>query len=445
MSIFFFTSININDGDIMVKLIFNLENIICGIPLVCLLMGSHIYFTFKLKFPQRFTFKGLKYMFVSDKKNTKEGISSFKSLMAVLASTLGTGNIIGVAAAITIGGVGSVFWIFISGIFAIATKYAETYIVLKYRKKDKDGKYYGGAMYVLKDKLKRPLLAKLFCIFLICTTLGMGAMIQSNAISSSILSNCNINVFVLAIFIIIPCAYALVGNERRISNISSVLIPIATIVYLFSCFALICIYRNNIVPSIIYIIKEAFNVNSCVGGFLGSVMIKAMNTGLSKGLFTNEAGMGTSPIFDTLVREKDIKKQSIISSTSVFIDTVLLCTMTGIIFVASGMYKLTTNPALIANYAFSILPFGKYIFIFMIVVFAISTIPCSGFYGSIAIKYLSSGNEKSIKIYRTIYILCVFIGAISRIEVIWSISSIANALMVIPNIFMLYKLRHQIS
>lgn len=429
----------------MVNLIFYLENVICGIPLVFLLMGAHIYFTFKLRFPQKFTFKGLKYMFVSDKKNTKEGISSFKSLMAVLASTLGTGNIIGVAAAITIGGIGSIFWIFVSGIFAIATKYAETYIVLKYREKDRNGRYYGGAMYVLRDKLKRPLLAKLFCIFLICTTLGMGAMIQSNAISSSVISNCNINVFVLAIFIVIPCAYALVGNERRISNISSVLIPIATIIYLLSCFTLIYIYRSNIIPSIIYIIKEAFNIKSCAGGIFGSVMIKAMNTGLSKGLFTNEAGMGTSPIFDALVKEKDIKKQSIISSTSVFIDTVLLCTMTGIIFVASGMYKLTTNPALIANYAFSILPFGKYIFIFMIVVFAISTIPCSGFYGSIAVKYLSFENKKSIRIYRLIYIVCVFIGAVSKIEVIWSVSSIANALMVIPNVVMLYKLRNEIK
>lgn len=384
-------------------------------------------------------------MLSSDKKNTSEGISSFKSLMAVLASTLGTGNIIGVATAITIGGAGSIFWIFISGIFAIATKYAETYIVLKYRKKDKDGKFYGGAMYVLKDRLKCNKIAKLFSIFLICTTLGMGAMIQSNAISSSILSNYNTNIFLLGILIVIPCAYTLVGNEKRISNISSVLIPIATIVYLVSCFVLIYIYRNNIFSSIVYIVREAFNLKSCTGGIFGSVMIRSMNTGLSKGLFTNEAGMGTSPIFDVSVREKDIKKQSIISSTSVFIDTVLLCTMTGIIFVASGMHNITTNPALIANYTFSILPFGEYIFIFMIIVFAISTIPCSGFYGSVAIKFLSNGRKSHIKIYRIVYIICVFIGVISKIEIIWSISSIANALMVIPNIIMLFKLRKEIE
>lgn len=429
----------------MSNLIYSLENIICGFPLVFILMSSHIYFTFKLKFPQRYIFNGLKFMLKSNKKNTNEGISSFKSLMAVLASTLGTGNIIGVATAITIGGVGSIFWIFISGIFAIATKYAETYIVLKYRKKDKCGKYYGGAMYVLKDRLNSSTLSKLFCVFLICTTLGMGAMIQSNAISSSIISNYDINIYVLAILIVIPCFYVLIGNEKRISNISSILIPIATIIYIISCVLLMYIYRNNLLPSIIYIVKEAFNIQSCVGGIFGSVMVRAMNTGLSKGLFTNEAGMGTSPIFDVSVREKDIKKQSIISSTSVFIDTVVLCTMTGIIFVASGMYSITTNPALIANYTFSLLPFGKHIFIFMIVVFAISTIPCSGFYGSVAVKFLSKYSSKNIKKYRIAYILCIFIGAISKIEIIWSISSIANALMVIPNIIMLFRLRNEIK
>lgn len=427
----------------MVDLIYSIENFVCGFPLVIILMGTHIYFSFKLKFPQKNILQGIKYMILGDKKNTKEGISSFKSLMAVLASTLGTGNIIGVAAAITIGGIGSIFWIFISGFFAIATKYAETYAVLKYRKKDKKGKYYGGAMYVLGEKLHMPVLAKLFCYFLILTTLGMGAMIQSNAISSSIISNFNINIVVLGIIIVIPCAYALIGNEKRISNISSVLIPIATIIYLVSCIILMYIYRNNLLPSILKIIKEAFNIKSCVGGIFGSVMVKAMNTGLSKGLFTNEAGLGTSPIFDVMVNEKDIKKQSIISSTSVFIDTVLLCTLTGIVFVASGMYTITENPALIANYVFSLLPFGNYIFIFMIVVFAISTIPCSGFYGSIAIKYLFN-NKKSIKKYRIIFLLCVFIGSISKIEIIWSISSIANALMVLPNITMLYKLRKNI-
>lgn len=428
----------------MSKVIYIIEEFVCGTPLVIILMFTHIFFTIKLKFPQKNTLKGLKYMMKSDKKNTIEGISSFKSLMTVLASTLGTGNIIGVGAAITIGGIGSIFWIFISGIFAIATKYAETYIVLKYRKKE-NAKYYGGTMYVLSDRLKNTKLAKIFCIFLIFTTLGMGAMIQSNAISSSVMSNYEVNIYILGILIVIPCTYTLLGSEKRISNISSVLIPIATIVYLISCLILMYMYRHVIITSILQIFKEAFNLKSCLGGIFGSVMFKAMNTGLSKGLFTNEAGMGTSPIFDVSVKEKDIKKQAIISSTSVFIDTVVLCTLTGILFVASGMYKITDNPALIANYTFSLLPFGNYLFIFMIVVFAIATIPCSGFYGSVAVRFLSKEKKISIKVYQAIYVLCIFIGAISKIEIIWSISSIANALIVIPNVIMLFKLKDEIK
>lgn len=240
----------------MREVIFNLESLVCGIPLISILIITHIYFTLKLKFPQKYMLKGLKYMFFSDKKNSQNGISSFKSLMAVLASTLGTGNIIGVATAITIGGVGSILWIFISGVLGIATKYAETYIVLKYRKKDKNGKYYGGAMYVLRDKLKYIKLSKIFAIFLIITTFGMGAMIQSNAISTCITSNYNVNIYLIAIFIVISCGYVLLGNEKRIANVSSVLIPIATIVYLVACFVLLYQYRQNIIPSIIQIIKS---------------------------------------------------------------------------------------------------------------------------------------------------------------------------------------------
>lgn len=429
----------------MKEIIFNIESIVCGVPLISFLMISHVYFTFKLKIPQKYMLKGLKYMFLSDKKNSKDGISSFKSLMAVLASTLGTGNIIGVATAISIGGVGSILWIFISGVFGIATKYAETYIVLKYRKKDKNGKYYGGAMYVLRDKLKYIKLSKIFAIFLIITTFGMGAMIQSNAIATCITSNYNLNIYIIAIFIVISCGYVLLGNEKRIANISSILIPIATIIYLVSCFVLLYQYKQNIIPSIIQIINSGLNVKSCLGGTLGVSFVKSVSTGLSKGLFTNEAGMGTSPIFDVKVKEENITKQSIISSTSVFIDTVVLCTITGIVFVATGMYKITINPSLIANYTFSVLPYGKYIYIFMIVVFAISTIPCSGYYGSVGVSFVKNNKTVWLKIYRVLFLACVFIGAISKIEIIWSISSIANTLLVVPNIIMLFKLKDDLA
>lgn len=421
-----------------------LEKIVWSLPLVILLMFTHIFFTIKLKIPQRYTFSGLKNMLNSDKSNTSEGISSFKSIMTVLAATLGTGNIIGVATAIIIGGVGSIFWIFVSGVFAIATKYAETYIVLKYRKKDKNG-YYGGAMYVLDERIGNKKLAILFSIFVILSSFGMGSMIQSNAISTTIIQNYDVNVKVIGIFVTIICAYALFGNEKRISNISSVLIPIAVMMYCISCVYLLYVFRANIVYSIVYIIKEALNFKSVAGGIFGSTAIMAMSSGLSKGLFTNEAGMGTSPLFDSTVKEQNIKKQSIMSSTTVFIDTVFLCTITGILFVASGLYLVTNNPVELAQGTFLNLPYGKLIFTLMICIFAISTIPCSGFYGSIGIKYLFNSKGVYKFLYKVTFLMFVYIGTVSKIQIVWSISSIANGLMVIPNLIMLYYLSKEIK
>lgn len=428
----------------MEKIILLIEKLVWSIPLVALLMFTHIFFTLKLKFPQKYTFLGLKNMLNSDKNNTSEGISSFKSIMTVLAATLGTGNIIGVATAILLGGVGSIFWIFISGIFAISTKYAEEYIVLKYRKRDKKG-YYGGAMYVLDEVLGKKSLAILFSVFVILSSFGMGSMIQSNAISSSIIQNYDVDLKIIAIIITLLCAYVLFGNEKRISNISSILIPIAILVYCISCLILLYIFRANLLPSIAYIIKEALNFKSVTGGIFGSTAILSMSSGLSKGLFTNEAGMGTSPLFDSTVKEQDIKKQSIMSSTTVFIDTVFLCTITGILFVASGLYLTTNNPVEFAQGVFLNLPYGRAIFTFIICIFAISTIPCSGFYGSIGIKYLFKSKNIYKVIYKLVFLGFVYIGCVSKIQLVWSISSIANALMVIPNLIMLYNLKSEIK
>ena len=243
----------------MADVILKLEELIWSMPLVLLLMFTHIFFTIKLKYPQKYTLKGLKLMFKPNiKEKNKKGVSSFKSLMTVLAATLGTGNIIGVASAIMLGGVGSIFWIFISGIFAIATKYAETYLVLKYRQENKEG-YFGGTMYVLKNILNKKVLAALFSIFVIIASFGIGSMIQSNAMASSINETFTVNKYLLAVIITIVCAYVIFGDEKRISNISSFLVPIATIVYILMCVALLYIFRFNIIPSIKLIISEAFS------------------------------------------------------------------------------------------------------------------------------------------------------------------------------------------
>lgn len=426
----------------MIEIIAKIEEMIWSMPLVFLLMYTHIFFSVKLKWPQKYTLKGMKLMFKSN--SNKKGISSFKSLMTVLAATLGTGNIIGVATAITIGGIGSIFWIFISGIFAIATKYAETYLVLKYRK-NKNNSFYGGAMYVLKDVLKKRGLAILFSIFVIISSFGIGAMIQSNAMSTSIGQTFEIDKTLLAIIITILCAYVIFGNEERIANISSILVPLATIIYIIMCVILLYMFRYNILPSISLIIKEGISFKSLTGGIFGVAIIKALNAGLSKGLFSNEAGMGSSPLFNATVNMSSIKDESLVASVSVFIDTVILCTITGIVIVASGMWNLTDNAVVLTQNTFSLLPYGKYILTFSLAIFAIATIPCWSYYGSIGINFLFKNNKKVGLLYEIIYVICVYIGAILQLDLVWNISSIANALMILPNLYMIYKLQNKIE
>lgn len=428
----------------MENIITMIEKIIWGAPLILILMFTHIFFTLKLKIPQRGIGKGLMDLFGKSKGKEKEGISSFQSLMTVLAGTLGTGNLIGVAACILIGGPGSIFWLFLSGFFAIATKYAETFLVLKYRKKKKDI-YFGGAMYVMDERMGNQKLAIIFSILLIITTLGMGAMIQSNAISSTIIGNFSVDLKLCGIVIVLLSAFVLFGNEKRISSISSFFIPIAVILYMVCSFILLVIYRNQIIPSIIYILKEAFSFRAVGGGILSSVAVTAMSAGLSKGLFTNEAGMGTSPLFDVTVNETNIQKQSMISSTTVFIDTVFLCTITGIILVASGMYETALNPTQLVQEVFSILPFGKYMYIFFICIFAISTIPCSGYYGTVGIRYLFKNKIIYEFLYKMVFLLFVYFGSVSQVYTVWSISSIANGLMILPNVWMLFYLSKEIK
>lgn len=428
----------------MGEIIFKLEDMIWGVPLIVILMFTHIYFTFKLKFPQKFTFKGLKLIVKGDKKNKDQGISSYKSLMTILAGTLGTGNIIGISAAITIGGIGSIFWIFISGVFAIATKYAETYIVLKYRKY-KNGASYGGTMYVLKDRIGNIFLATLFSIFILVASLGMGSMIQSNSITATILENFDINKTFISICITIICAYAIFGSEKRISDISSILVPIATIVYLYMCGYLLYMFKDNILNSIFSIINAAFDFRSITGGILGTSAMIALRQGLSKGLFTNEAGMGSSPIFDSTVRETNIKKQSIISSTSVFIDTVVLCTLTGIVIVASGLYQNYSDPITLMQQVFSNIPYGNYLLSFSLVAFAFATIPCWSYYGKIAVNYLFKEKTFYQLLYKLAYLVFVYCGSRVTVTQVWSIANISTALMSIPNIYMLYYLRKEIE
>ncbi len=428
----------------MENILDKIESVVFGLPLILLLLYIHIYFTFKLKFPQFKIFKALKNMIFTKGRNKNSSITPFKSLMTVLAGTLGTGNIIGIASAIIIGGVGSLFWIFISGVLAIGTKYAETYIVLRYRKR-KNGKYVGGAMYILDEILDKKKLAYIFAIFLVISTLCMGAMMQSNSIISTCAGSINVDKKVIAVVITILSGYIIFGNEKRIAKVSSILVPFATLIYLICSVMLLFIFRANIIPAIKLIISDALNFKAAFGGAVGMGIIISVKEGLSKGLFTNEAGIGTSPLFDVNVETEDIKGQSLISASSVFIDTVVLCTITGIIFVASNMYIGITNPDTLSITVFNIIPYGKEMLSFFLAIFAFSTIPCSCYYGWSGINYIFESKKIYEIMYKIIYLIFVFIGANTSLDIVWKLSTIANVFLMLPNIYMLYRLRKDIE
>ena len=428
----------------MENIIFKIEEIMWSYPLIIFLIFIHIFLSIKLKFPQKHIVYGLKNLF-----NFKGEISSFSSMMTVLAAMLGTGNIVGVSTAIIVGGAGSVFWIFISGIFAIATKYAETYLCLKFRKKKIDKKnnkvkYYGGAMYVLEEKVGSKFLGIMFSIFVVLASFGIGCMIQSNSASNILVTAFNLNNNSIALCITIICSIIVFSSAKIISRISSVIVPISGILFILMQVGLLYIFRDNVLNSITVIIKEAFNFKSASAGIFSFIAVKALSTGLSKGMFSNEAGMGSTPLFESVTSEKNIVKQSYISSVSVFIDTVCLCTLTGIVIVSSNIYMVYDSPMKLVKEVFSYIPYGNLMLVFCLVSFSLSAIPCWSYYGKEAIRYLFK-SDLGIIIYKCIYCICIYLGCITTIKIVWSVSSIANALMVIPNCIMIMYLYKSID
>lgn len=420
-----------------------IERFVWSLPLICMLFFIHIYFTIKLKFPQ-FRLGGVLREILSKKGSSKENNSSYKTLMATLAGTLGTGNIIGVASAITLGGIGSLFWIFVSGFLAIATKYAETYIVLKYRRKDKKGKYHGGTMYVLRDRTDKQWLAIFFSIFVIIASFGIGAMIQSNSAVICLNNSFHIKKEILAVIVTVVGSYILLGNVKKIANISSVLVPIASSLYLIMCFYILLIFRNNIVTSIINIVKEGLNIKAFFTGTGIMYLLNMISSGLSKGVFSNEAGMGSSPMFDATSDEEDIKMQSKVASLSVLIDTLIFCMLTGITICSTYGYLNLSDPTELVNYVFSKFPCGEIFLSISISVFAIATIPCWSYYGEVAVNFIFRSKKIYVYFYKALYIFAIYFGGTKQISIIWAISSIANAFMSIPNLYMLLKERKEI-
>lgn len=422
----------------MIEIVKRINEFIWGFPLITLIGITSIYLSIKFKFPQFKIFAALKEIFNNDNKNdnNKNRITSFKSLMTILSGTIGTGNITGVATAIVIGGVGSLFWLFISGILVMVISYVENLIVLKYRKKNNNG-YFGGTMYILDEILGKRKLAIFFSIALIITAITTGTMTQSNSLSTIVNTATRIDKKVIGLVISLITMYIIFGGKRRLAKVSSIIIPICSITYVILCIYIIYINRNNLISGIINVINSAFNLKQVVGGITGISITRVIGRGFSIGMFSNEAGMGSTPIFTATVEEQDIDLQARIAATSVIIDTLILCVLTGLTITSTGLYYVTDVNILLKK-VFSMAPLGYILLNICIAFFVIGTIPCWEYYGEMAVKYVFKGNIY-IYIFRILYVIGIYIGSILSLTLVWDLAGIFNGVMTLPNIYMIIK------
>lgn len=428
----------------------NIDGIVWGPPLLILLVGTGIYFTFKLNFIQMFKLPlAIKYLFLNDDDKSdneaKGEISSFAALCTALSATIGTGNIVGVATAIATGGPGALFWMWVAAFFGMATKYAEGVLAIKYREVDENGEMSGGPMYYIEKGVGNKFLANMFAFFGIAVALlGIGTFGQVNSISKAALISFNIPIWFTAIIITILVTLVTLGGIKRISNVAEKIVPTMAILYIIGALLVLICNFKAIPSAITLIIKSAFNPSAVLGGTTGINISLAIQMGIGRGVFSNEAGLGSAPIAAAAAKTKYPVKQGLISMTGTFIDTIIICTMTGLAIVLTGSFNSGLEGAAMTTFAFENgLPFaiiGKYIVNIGLIFFAFTTIIGWNYYGERCIQYLIG--IKGIKFYKIIFIALVGLGPFLSLNLVFIIADIVNGLMALPNLIGLIKLRN---
>lgn len=428
----------------------NIDGIVWGPPLLILLVGTGIYFTFKLNFIQMFKLPlAIKYLFLNDDDKSdneaKGEISSFAALCTALSATIGTGNIVGVATAIATGGPGALFWMWVAAFFGMATKYAEGVLAIKYREVDENGEMSGGPMYYIEKGVGNKFLANMFAFFGIAVALlGIGTFGQVNSISKAALISFNIPICFTAIIITILVTLVTLGGIKRISNVAEKIVPTMAILYIIGALLVLICNFKAIPSAITLIIKSAFNPSAVLGGTTGINISLAIQMGIGRGVFSNEAGLGSAPIAAAAAKTKYPVKQGLISMTGTFIDTIIICTMTGLAIVLTGSFNSGLEGAAMTTFAFENgLPFaiiGKYIVNIGLIFFAFTTIIGWNYYGERCIQYLIG--IKGIKFYKIIFIALVGVGPFLSLNLVFIIADIVNGLMALPNLIGLIKLRN---
>ena len=419
-----------------IQLLNKINDFVWGLPLIILLLGTGIYYTFLLKGLQfRKLGHSLYLAFIKRKEegNSGEGdISHFQALMTALAGTVGTGNIAGVAGAISVGGPGALFWMWMTGFFGMATKYSEAVLAVKYRKVDEYGNMIGGPMYYLQEGLNSKFLGVAFAIFAVIASFGIGNTVQVSEVASAMKTSFNVDPRITGIVLLVLTGSVILGGIQRIGRFTSAIVPTMIIFYVVSSLVIIFMHYDKIIPAFVLIFKSAFIPQAAIGGTFGALLSKTIQKGVSRGIFSNESGLGSSPIAAAAAKTNDPVSQALVSMTQTFIDTIIVCTMTGLIIVMSGAIEGTG--AVLTEKAFSILlrgDIGGIIVTISLIFFAYSTILGWAYYGEKALEYLAG--EKSIMIYRIIFTLAIYLGIVFS-KGVWVFSDIANGLMALPNL-----------
>ncbi len=432
---FLYTRFNLNKGSSMsaLEMIESINNIVWGPPLLILMGLVGIILTFRLRGLQvRHLIYAHKLAFVKEDSKSQGDISHFQALMTALAATIGIGSITGVATAIAIGGLGALFWMWVAAFFGMATKYAEAILAVKYRKIDGNGQMCGGPMYYIEKGLNAKWLGVIFAVFTAFAAFGTGNMVQSNSVAMAMKETFSISPYITGVILVFISAIPLFGGIKSIGRVVEVLVPAMALFYLMISLSVVLINYKEIPYAFMMIFKTAFTGHAATGGFIGSSVMLAIQLGVSRGVFSSEAGLGSSPIAAAAARTDSPGRQALVSMSTVFITTGIVCTLTGLAIATTGVLG-TCDGSNLALAAFSsALPFGGMMVTLAIIPFAYSTILGWAYYGERSMEYLFG--IKSIFPYRVVFLFAIFLGCVLNLQIVWGFSNIMNGLMAFPNL-----------
>jgi AGCS family alanine or glycine:cation symporter len=418
-----------------------LSNFLWGWPMIILLLGTHVFLTIRLRIPQRKLITGIR-LSVRKDGGAEGDVSQFGALATALAATIGTGNIVGVATAVALGGPGAVLWCWLTGIFGMSTKYAEGLLAVKYRVKADNGQMYGGPMYALERGLHLKWLALLFAVFTALASFGIGCTVQANSIALLARETFGVPTWLIGLLVSILAGCVILGGVKAIARVCTILVPFMALLYVIGCLVILSMNGDYVWPALQLIVRSAFNPSAAGGGFVGATVMMAARYGIARGLFSNESGMGSAPIVAAAAQTRNPVRQALVSSTGTFWDTVVICALTGLVLVSSILAYPDisyADGAALTKVAFSKIPYiGAPLLTFGILTFAFSTILGWSYYGESAVNYIEGRHIN--RFYRILYIVALFFGSIINLDIIWNVADCMNALMAIPNLVALLLL-----